>query len=149
MQRLYLIVLMVVFVPPLIAENANFYIVRYSPGSNWDKHVSYYEQRGIKQHLDYLRDLYDRERLLMSGPLVDLPGSMVIIKGGSLNAVRQFVASDPAVLGKLLESSVSGWKVYLSSLSNIRGKTAVELDADEPFRLERRDHDAPINLPRN
>ncbi len=132
----------------VIAEDTEFYVVRYSPGVNWKADVSYYEQPGIKKHLDYLKSFYEREIVLMSGPLVDLPGSMVIVRGGTLGAVRNFVDQDPAVVDKLMVGNVSGWKVFLSSLRKVP-IPVVELDPDEPFRLERHDPDAPINLPRD
>jgi len=145
-RRLCLILLLILS-GHAFAQDTNFYVITYLPGDSWQARTAYDKQPGIQQHLAYLQGLFNRDIILMSGPFADRAGGMVIISGSSLQAVKNIVSRDPAVISDLLLAEVSSWQVVMSSIRKRRRQT-IEVDPDEPFTVESRDPEAPINLPK-
>lgn len=129
------------------AEN-RYYVVIYSPGENWNVNLAYDQQDGIVGHREYLDSLFERRILLMSGPMADQPGSMMILVEQSLEAVETIARNDPGVSSHLLVAGIARWQVRMNSLTPIR-RAVPAVDASGSFTVERYDSESAINLPEN
>lgn len=127
-------------------EPTGFYILQYSPGSNWDEKYDYQSQPRLDQHQKYLAALHDNELIVMGGPFEGKSGAMVIVRVNTLAQAQGIASRDPAVIDEVLEAEVTPWRVKMSSMRQFRRNPRGSRDPDAPFRVERRDPDAPINL---
>lgn len=129
------------------AESApNFYVLRYSPGENWNNSVSFADQPGVRAHKSYLQEMYANDIIRMAGETADGPGAIVLVRVGSMEQARAVAERDPAVINQILEVDVTGWRVDMSSMRHQRTNQQPVLDPDLPFRIERLNPDAPITL---
>lgn len=130
-----------------VAESPpSFFLLTYSPGMNWNDAVPFAEQPGIKAHRTYLEGLYENDIVRMGGETADAPGAVVLVRVGSKEEARSVASRDPAVINRILEVEVTGWRVDMSSMRHARRHQQPVRDPYEPFRIERLDPDAPINL---
>ncbi|MEN9730898.1 MAG: hypothetical protein RL488_208 [Actinomycetota bacterium] len=61
-------------------------------------------------HREWLRGLYEAGTLLASGPMVDNPGALLIIKAESVEAVGNLLDNDPFdIAGFIGERVVTQW----------------------------------------
>jgi len=146
MARLMSLVLLLLAPMVFADQTANFYLVTYSPGANWDRSVAFDKQPGMKAHLDYLAGLHDDDIVLMEGPLVNRQAAVMLVRTGSMEQANRIVQQDPAVINKILSGSVEGWQVEMSSMRQYRRVIPDIKSPNEPFKVERRDPNAPINL---
>lgn len=147
MPRILIALMLMWLATSSVWAEPGFYVLKYTPGDNWQTAVDFYDQSGVSGHRAHLRKLYDENVLLMAGVLVDEPGELVILRVESPEQAREIAMSDPAVIAQTLAVEVSGWKLELSAMRNFRRAVP---DENEPvqrrFRVERLDPSAPINI---
>lgn len=147
MHRYFMIILLMLS-PAAWAEQGNpsFFVLTYSPGSAWQSGAAFIDQPGMKAHIQYLTDLHNNDVVLMDGVLTDEPGEMLLLRTSSLDQAQQVAAQDPAVVSGVLVPRVSGWRVRMSSMRQYQRGVRPEQDPKAPFKLERINPGAPINL---
>ena len=124
----------------------NFFLIRYYPGENWNRSISYAEQPGLRAHHAYVEDLYKRDQMVMSGEVDGESVGLAMVKVPNLEDVEAIVRTDPGVATKILRAEIIGWDIRYSSMRFVKPRPveAIE-DPDKPFRLRRRDQDSAIN----
>ena len=121
------------------AENGtDYYLVRYSPGENWQERTGYNEQPGLSGHHGYLQKLHINDQLVMGGKLRDKDVSVVVLRAASLSQAKQLVEGDPGVQNQVVRAELSRWEVSMSSLRMVRRKP-VPSDDEQSYRLKRID----------
>ncbi|MEX2489170.1 MAG: YciI family protein, partial [Pseudomonadales bacterium] len=129
------------------ADEAVYYVLRYTPGDNWAEGTPYDEQPGIEAHFEYLGKLFEDRRLLMGGRIRDESTGLMILRTGSLEEAREVVENDPGVVEGIVNATVNTWDVRMSSMRWTRRRAPpVVQDPDEPWHLKRIDPSAPITL---
>lgn len=51
----------------------------------------------IRRHVDYLKELKSKEKLVLCGPFSDYPGGMVVLKADDLAEAFNLASSDPFI----------------------------------------------------
>ncbi|MBQ61621.1 MAG: hypothetical protein CMQ19_06040 [Gammaproteobacteria bacterium] len=64
---LFLVFVCMVVNPPLRTEEANFFLIRYLPGENWNHTISYQDQSGLVNHHAYLLKMHIKDQIVMVG----------------------------------------------------------------------------------
>ncbi len=137
------------------AENrggvTGYFLVRYSPGINWNHQIGYMDQPGLMAHHEYLNKLHASDQLVLGGPLLSEPGSMSLLRIGSLEEANRLVEMDPGIQTRILNAELIPWNVELSSLMFVphREEALPENPAESVegnYRLRRIDPDSRINL---
>ena len=88
----------------------------HSPGPNWQQGVPFQEQPGVRDHVSYMRQLFEKQLMVMGGPFPDNSGGMMIYRGSDLEKARELAEADPAVKSGLLKVNVKLWLVPMSSV---------------------------------
>lgn len=145
---LTLIPIALTFAAPALAgpEPTGFYVLQYLPGPNWEEGYDYQTQPRLDQHRKYLSALHDNELVVMGGPFEGKVGAMVIVRVNTLAQAQGIASRDPAVIDRVLAVEITPWRVNMSSMRQFRRNPQGSRDPDAPFRVERRDPNAPINL---
>jgi len=86
-----------------------YFVLSHGPGPNWDRTKSFRQQAGIDQHLAYMRDFFDRGKLVLGGPFLDNSGGMMIFDVDSGEEAQHIAEDDPTVRGGLLAVTVKPW----------------------------------------
>ncbi len=131
-----------------VAAEPHFYLLSYTPGASFDAALPYDQQPGMRPHEEYVRQLHDRETVIMSGTLANEPGELVIVRVDAEDQARRIASEDPAVMSRLLQVDVKGWRLELSSMRRFKRPLPEMRDPDAPFQVERLDPGSPINLKR-
>jgi len=88
-------------------------VVLHSPGPNWHEGANFQEQPEdiVKEHVQHYAKLYERGKLLLGGPYLDVDsgGMMIATEEVTREELEKFAASDPAVLAGLLKFEVRTW----------------------------------------
>ncbi len=148
-MRTLLVLLALIGQGAFAEEPANFYLLEYRPGVNWNTQVPFMEQPGIKGHEEYLRQLYDNDVIRMAGQRADGNGVIVLVRVSSREQARAIAEFDPAVINQILEVDIVGWRVELSSMRHQKRTQQPVLDPEQSFTIERLDPDSQINLKKN
>lgn len=77
------------------------YAVTYSYGDDEALRLSIREE-----HRAWLRELYERNELLASGPMVDLPSALLIFRSESIDQLAKMLDGDPFELAGVIEERV-------------------------------------------
>lgn len=133
------------------AEDANYYLVTYFPGSSWNEALAYEDQPGLSRHHEYLRELYLDDILVMGGPVTD--GivrdtlSMMLLRTGSLEEANQIMQQDPGIQMHLIDGEVTPWSVNMSSMRFVqRRQPPTVTSPDQSFSIKRIDPESRINI---
>ena len=127
-------------------EHSNFYVVKYTPGKKWNHRVDYWQQDGVEHHREHLNRLYDSDTLLLGGPLVDEPGSMMVIRARSLLHATSIALRDPMISRQILDIDVGGWRWEMSKMRHEYRQQTVDVDPSKPYHLNRIDPDIEIGV---
>ncbi len=133
-------------IPSAALADSGYYLLIYRPGPNWDDRVPFASQPGIKAHKAYLEELFGNDVVRMGGEIADQPGAMALLRVGTRDEARAVADKDPAVLNRILDVDIVSWQVDLSSMRHMTRRQEPVRDPNVPFRIERLDPDAPINL---
>lgn len=118
-------------------EHANFYVVKYTPGTKWNDEVDYWQQQGVKQHKQHLDRLYDSDTLLFGGPPVDEPDAMLVIRARSKEHAKLIVMRDPMISSQVPNVEVGGWRWEMSKMRHYFQQNNVNIDPTQPYHLNR------------
>lgn len=138
MTRVWLL-LVVLLCSSVKAEETGLYLLAFSK-------TSAYTGESLDPHADYLRALHDRDIVLMGGPAANADLEFVLVRVGSIGQAQSVARADPLVTSGLLSVMVYDWRVAMSSMRSVRRSVSPERAADKPFRVERLDPGAPINI---
>ena len=78
------------------AETLPLFAILYRPGPNWTPDLPLAEQ-GLLEHFYYMRDLHQRGRIVLAGPLGE-DGGLVIVRAADQAEADQIKSADPAVM---------------------------------------------------
>ena len=84
------------------------FVVYYEPGLSWLKGKPL-KDRPLKAHLDYMRELHGRGKLIMGGSFADGSGGLVIVAAESIKEVEEILSSDPAIVRSILAATIKEW----------------------------------------
>ncbi len=88
-----------------------FYAVTLLPGDKWVKGTHLLKQPGIMEHANYWNSRTGTGELVTMGLLDDgLGGSLALVQGESLDAVKALVANDPGVKAGLFKFDIKPWR---------------------------------------
>ncbi len=131
----------------LRAEEANYFFIRYLPGENWNHLISYKDQPGLKAHHAYLQKLHINDQVVMGGLVSGEPGSLMLVRTGSLEEAEAIARQDPGVETRIVKAEITGWNVQMSSMRFVRRQPVPPIkDPDQTFRLKRLDPESRLNL---
>lgn len=77
-------------------ESLPLFAILYRAGPNWTADVPMAEQ-GLLEHFYYMRDLHERGRILLAGPLGE-DGGLVILRAADQAEADRVISADPAVM---------------------------------------------------
>ena len=95
---------------PIQTPSAKYFIVIFSPGPQWNHEISPRDQPGMKEHSANLQKLR-KDGMIAVGARYSDKG-MVVIKGDSLDAVKNLFADDPMVKENVFMMEVYEWKPF-------------------------------------
>ncbi|MCZ6504310.1 MAG: hypothetical protein O6945_17570 [Gammaproteobacteria bacterium] len=131
----------------LRADDANYFLIRYLPGENWNHSISYEDQPGLRKHHSYLQKLHINDQVVMGGPVDGEPGSLMLVKTGSREEAEVIARQDPGVETRIVKAEITAWYVQMSSMRFVRRQPVPPIeDPDQTFRLKRIDRESQINL---
>jgi len=89
------------------------YVVIHKPGPRWKAGQAFFEQDGVREHVEHFRKLLAAGKLEMGGPFLDesAGGMMIPAAGLSEAEITEFARADPAVASGLLSVQVREWLV--------------------------------------
>lgn len=89
------------------------YVVIHAPGPRWERGRPTREQPGVQAHVAHYRALLEAGKLDLGGPFLDevAGGMMVPVADLTETEIRDYAASDPAVLDGLLTFEVRPWLI--------------------------------------
>jgi uncharacterized protein YciI len=85
-------------------------VLFHSPGKQWVDSLSFNEQPGIDEHVNYYAGLLEKNKLHEGGPFLDNSGGMMILNVNKPDA-EKIANDDPAVKKGLLKVEVKQWLV--------------------------------------
>src|SRR5215472_1814394 len=92
----------------------NRFVAISSPGPNRDPSRGTREQSFWDEHAAFIDQLVADGFVLMSGPLVDEGGAMLIVNADDENEVREKLKDDPWMKhGVLKPESVKRWQIFI------------------------------------
>ncbi len=90
------------------------YIVFHKPGPKWQQGMDFRQQFGVQDHVKHYLKLYQDGKLALGGPFLDNSGGMMVpVDGISLEEIKTFAESDPAVKSGLLILEIKPWMVVM------------------------------------
>lgn len=85
-----------------------FFAVRYRPGPAWVEGRSIFEQ-DLDAHVEHLRRLHERGRLLAAGPLSDSEGGVALLQALDAEEAETLVRADPDVERGVITAEIHPW----------------------------------------
>ena len=80
-------------------------VVYYTKGENWVDGKSVYEQ-ALMDHGNFMADLLEKGLLVISGPLTDSIGGLLILNMDSLEEARYLIKKDPGVINGVFKAEI-------------------------------------------
>lgn len=96
-----------------------YFVLFHTPGEKWAANVSFREQPGVMEHVQYMAGFVQSNRLVMGGPFLDDSGGMMVMKAESLEEAERLAHADPSVQEGLLKVSVKPWMAAMRSQDTI------------------------------
>ena len=103
----------------MIDENGpHYYVVFHSPGPAWIDGTPYNEQPRFMDHANYISELHDQGRIVLSGPFMQTPGGMsgimasggmAVIRAANLAEATKLGIDDPTVRSGMLAVDIKTW----------------------------------------
>lgn len=91
-----------------------YQVLFHSPGIKWVDSLSFQEQSGVKEHVNYMATFLQSKKLVEGGPFLDNSGGMMIFNG-TIEEAEKIANADPAVKSGLLKVTVRPWMVVMST----------------------------------
>lgn len=91
-----------------------YYAIFRRPGSRWNPGKGVREQPLWDEHAQFMDELFAAGSVVLAGPFADQSGSMMIVKGDSVDDVRKTYSHDPWTEEDVLDvSEVKEWHIFL------------------------------------
>lgn len=91
------------------------FVLFHSPGAGWDPGVGFMEQRGIEDHIAFMRSLAERDLMALGGPFADGDASgavgMAVVAVADAEEAERLAHEDRSVEAGLIKVSVRPWMV--------------------------------------
>lgn len=143
-----------------LADEANYFLVIYTPGPSWNETLGYEKQPGLKKHHEYLEQLHLNDQIVMGGsvsegiveglagePVINDALSIMMLRTGSLEEAKSAINQDPGVRMRLVRAQVLPWRVDMSSMRFVRRRPSQPIeDPDKPFSIRRVDPESRLNI---
>lgn len=73
------------------------------------------EEEGVVmgRHFQYLKDLLSAEKLVMAGPCLDGAFGIVVYRAETIDAAREIMDHDPAVMNGLMSAELHPYRISL------------------------------------
>lgn len=81
------------------------FIIQFRPGSAWLEGKSVFEQP-LEAHGAYMQQLYDADKLILGGPLLDDKGGTAIIEVDSEEEARRILSECPSVAQRIFSAEL-------------------------------------------
>ena len=94
-----------------------FFVLIHSPGEKWVDSLSFNEQPGIMNHVNYMRGFFENKKLVLGGPFLDNSGGMMICNVETMEEAEKIANDDPEVKGGILNVKVKKWYVAMSNMT--------------------------------
>lgn len=91
-----------------------YHVIFHTPGIKWVDSLSFQEQPGVMEHINYMATFLESKKLVEGGPFLDNSGGMMVFNGTKEEA-EKIANADPAVKAGLLKVSVRPWLVAMST----------------------------------
>jgi uncharacterized protein YciI len=91
-----------------------YYVLFHSPGAKWVNNLSFQQQPGVMDHVNYMASFLESKKLVEGGPFLDNSGGMMVFSGTKEEA-EKIANADPAVKAGLLKVTVKPWMVAMST----------------------------------
>ncbi|UCH66546.1 MAG: hypothetical protein JSW63_05315 [Ignavibacterium sp.] len=90
------------------------YILLFDPGPNWGDTKEIEEQNYWNEHVKFVDNLFDKGKVVITGPIVDYDRIVIIYEAKDESEIRITFKDDPFLKnGILFLESVMEWKVRL------------------------------------
>lgn len=93
-----------------------YFVLFHTPGEKWTANVSFREQPGVMEHVQYMARFVQTNQLVIGGPFLDNSGGMMVMQAGSLEEAERLAKEDPSVQKGLLNVSVKPWMAAMRTL---------------------------------
>jgi uncharacterized protein YciI len=132
------------------AEDTNYFLLKYLPGSSWNRSISYEEQPGLKKHHEYLKGLHINDILVMGGTVDDGDAgelSVMLLRTSSLEEAEKIASQDPGVQMRLVRAEVTAWNLNMSSMRFVQRRPYKRIeDPGQSFSIKRIDPESRLNI---
>lgn len=88
----------------------------HSPGDNWVQGVSFREQPGVMEHVQYMASFIESRKLVIGGPFLDNTGGMMVMQADTQEEAERIANADPTVVNKLLKVTVKPWMAAMKTM---------------------------------
>ncbi len=86
------------------------FVVFHKPGPSWQQGIDFRQQPGVQDHVQHYLKFYEDGKLALGGPFLDNSGGMMVpTPDVSLEDMKAFAESDPAVKSGLLIVEIKPW----------------------------------------
>jgi uncharacterized protein YciI len=86
-----------------------YFVLFHSPGEKWKQGVSFREQPGVREHVQYMSSFIESKKLVIGGPFLDNSGGMMVMSAESREEAEKIANADPSVQNGLLKVDVKPW----------------------------------------
>ena len=90
------------------------FAVIYTSGPAWQTGKTVDELPFLREHLQYMQQLFAARQLLMGGPFLDTQSALAILDVEGEAHARDIVAHDPFVQAQVLEPHLHPWHAYFN-----------------------------------
>jgi len=88
------------------------FILLCDPGPNWEENKQCDEQKYWIEHKEFINELYEQGKVLMSGPIVHYDRIVMIYQAENESEIRITLKNDPFIKnGILILESVMEWDI--------------------------------------
>lgn len=96
-------------------DGPHYFVAFQTPGPNWVKGKKYNEQPAFFSHVDYMTELQEKGRTVLSGPFMEAAGGlngiladggMTIFRAADLVEATEIASDDPTVKSGMLDVEV-------------------------------------------
>jgi uncharacterized protein YciI len=94
-------------------EKKEFIYIIWAPRKDFMKTITEEEERIMGEHFEYLKGLFEKEKLVLAGPCLDKAFGIVIFTAESEEEARKIMEDDPSVKAGVMKSELHSFRVSL------------------------------------
>ena len=91
------------------APTKRYFVLSHAPGPAWDHSKGFFDQPGLRHHLEYMKPIFAAGKIVLGGPFLDDSGGMMILDVATVEEATAIAAADPTVKAGLLVVTVRPW----------------------------------------